>query len=280
MEISLDSVVIRADENLRLPSSALRVQELTELPDTDANELLRAVEVDPAFAAQLLKLANSPIYSRGKQTTSLDRAIGLLGFKEVGYLAIALAASKQLKKIETELLSSTSFWNHSLTTAILARNTARKLKIQDRGIFTSALLHDLGILIEIGMCTEEMQGVLDLSMYSEDVGLQAAENQILGFNHSEFAAILFENWGLPEVIIETAKYHHSPGQAKQFRQEVALIAWANIIEHIGTDADDEDWEQHTELLADIKDITGLEKPEDDSLLEQAQAETIEMIGLF
>jgi len=269
LEISLDSVVIRADENLRLPSSALRVQELTELPDTDANELLRAVEVDPAFAAQLLKLANSPIYSRGKQTTSLDRAIGLLGFKEVGYLAIALAASKQLKKIETELLSSTSFWNHSLTTAILARNTARKLKIQDRGIFTSALLHDLGILIEIGMCTEEMQGVLDLS-----------ENQILGFNHSEFAAILFENWGLPEVIIETAKYHHSPGQAKQFRQEVALIAWANIIEHIGTDADDEDWEQHTELLADIKDITGLEKPEDDSLLEQAQAETIEMIGLF
>lgn len=280
MQTELREIVLRADQELRLPSSALRVLELTENVSTKVEDLVRAIEIDPIFSAHILKLANSSVYSRGLPTTDLERAIGVLGFREIGMLAVVLSAAKKLTKIETELLRTTSFWNHSLTTAVLARSTAKTLKIKDRGIFAAALLHDFAMPIQIGMCTEEMREALDLSLFSEEVDLLMAENQLLGFDHTALGSQLFESWGLPEIIVEAAKHHHDPGSCRVYQQEIAIIAWANIIEHLGTDADPEDIGHNQAMMTEIGKIVPLEFPDNDDLLIQAQLETAEMIGMF
>lgn len=280
MQPELKDVLLRADEELRLPSSALRVLELTERVTTKVEDLVRAIEIDPIFSAHILKLANSSVYSRGLPTTDLERAVGVLGFREIGMLAIVLSAAKKLSKIETELLRTTSFWNHSLNTAVLARSTARKLKIRDNGIFAAALLHDFAMPIQIGLCTDEMREALDISLFSEDVNLLTAENQLLGFDHTTLGSLLFESWGLPEIIVEAAKYHHNPDSCEQYQEEVAIIAWANVIEQLGTDADPDDIGHNQELMTQIGKIVPLSFPDDDELLLQAQTEAAEMLSIF
>lgn len=280
MKPLMEDVLERASHALRLPNSAIRVLNMSSQEKTDADELVNVIQTDPIFAAYLLRLVNSSTYSRGGTVTSIERAVRVLGFQEVGLMAVVLASSKNLSKIETELLSSTSFWNHSLTTAILARATARKLKIKDNGLFAAALLHDFALPVQIGLCTESMREALDISMYAEDVSLTAAEWQQLGFDHTVLGSALFELWGLPEVIIEAARYHHNPSECTQFRKQVALIAWANVVEHLGTDADEEDYLEHARLFTEISEIIPIGAPEDDTLLIEAQAEAADMIALF
>ena len=273
-------VLAQADHEMRLPSSALKILDLSSKDSTEARDLANAIEIDPIFSAYLLRLVNSSAYSRGASVTDVERAVKVLGFTEVGLLAVVLASSKNLPKIETDLLSSTNFWDHSLTTALLARSTLRKLRITDHGILSAALLHDFALPIQISLCTEEMQKALDISMYSDDVSLASAERQQLGFDHTELGAALFTEWQLPDIIIDTARYHHTPARSTQYREEIAVTAWANTIQHIGTDADEEDYVEIDELLKEIAGIVPLFRPEDDSLLIEAQAEAADMIALF
>ena len=48
--------------------------------------------------------------------------------------------------------------------------------------------------------------------YSEraNVGLYAAERELLGCNHAQVAAYLFGLWGLPSTIVEAVAWHHDP----------------------------------------------------------------------
>ena len=126
---------------------------------------------------------------------------------------------------------------------------------------------------------------MDISILADDVSLLSAEHQILGFSHPELGAMLCEHWRLPAVVVETARFHHNPAGADQHREVVALVAWANAVETLGTDANMASdlspsmgvcLDQVQAILADLP--MGL--PENDDFLKEAQAAADDMIALF
>lgn len=280
MQPELDSVIDKAEELLRLPHSALRVFELTEAEDTTLDALVDAIQVDPTLVARILRLVNSPLFSRGGDITQLDRAVSILGYQEVGQIAVALAAAKEFAKIETELLRTSSFWSHSLTTAILARQVATQQGMSNRGVFVAALLHDIGLPVQFALCGNEMIDAMDMSLLEDDIDLVRAENDILGFDHTQVGAGLGEIWQLPDVIVQCARHHHEPQNAVSHNESVALVAWANIVEALGTDAEQNAIESLMPALEGIWQVLPLPLPTDVELLRGAQKEAAEMLALF
>ena len=43
-----------------------------------------------------------------------------------------------------------------------------------------------------------------------NIGLYAAEHELLGCSHAQVAAYLFGLWGLPGTIVEAVAWHHEP----------------------------------------------------------------------
>jgi HD-like signal output (HDOD) protein len=102
--------------------------------------------------------------------------------------------------------------NHSLAVSHSARAIAHfehaDQHIQDES-FTAGLLHDAGKLILASALGEQYAKVLEQSEKA-DVGLYAAECELLGCSHAQVAAYLFGLWGLPGTIIEAVAWHHDP----------------------------------------------------------------------
>ncbi|MFK7915968.1 MAG: HDOD domain-containing protein [Pseudomonadales bacterium] len=285
MQHTLQSVFATADQTLRLPQSAVTVMELSQAEETEASQLVEAIQIDPTFVARLLRLANSPAYSRGTEVTEIDAAVSRLGFQEIGQLAIVMAAAKEFSKLESELLRTTSFWSHSLTTAVLARKKAAECGLRNGGIFVAGLLHDLGLPVEFSLCGESMIRAMDMSILADDISLLTAEQHVLGFSHPELGAKLCEHWNLPSVVVETVRHHHSPESAEHHREVVALVAWANVVETLGTEANlEEDLSPGMQLsLTEAQSILvdhSMSLPQNDELLEEAQAEAAEMLAMF
>jgi HD-like signal output (HDOD) protein len=95
-------------------------------------------------------------------------------------------------------------------------NSARKIavlehadqRMQDEA-FTAGLLHDAGKLILASTMGEQYAKVLEQSAKA-DVGLFAAEHEILACSHGQIAAYLFGLWGLPGTIVEAVAWHNEP----------------------------------------------------------------------
>jgi HD-like signal output (HDOD) protein len=63
----------------------------------------------------------------------------------------------------------------------------------------------------------------------EEVAVPEAEQQILGFDHSDVGGALAKQWNLPMVLQECIAYHHAPAKAEKHKREVALIHIANSL---------------------------------------------------
>ena len=57
-----------------LPEIVIKIQQCEHNPDLDAIYLARVIEQDPATAAQLLRIANSPLLRRANEFADLSKA--------------------------------------------------------------------------------------------------------------------------------------------------------------------------------------------------------------
>jgi HD-like signal output (HDOD) protein len=105
--------------------------------------------------------------------------------------------------------------DHSLAVS----NSARKIALlehadqrtQDES-FTAGMLHDAGKLILASTLGTEYGQVLEYSAKA-NVGVFAAEREVLGCSHGQIAAYLFGLWGLPGTIVEAVAWHHEPAES-------------------------------------------------------------------
>ena len=101
-------IAAELDANLEdLPTPPWVAIEVIRLSNDDNSTIRQLADVlgqDPVMAARLLKLANSPFYSRGGEITSLERAASLLGQKTVKLMALSFS----LTAVSSFLMSSMS----------------------------------------------------------------------------------------------------------------------------------------------------------------------------
>lgn len=231
MALTAQSLVDDVGELVSLPEVVLRINEMVNDEHANAADIGRVISQDPGLATRLLKIANSPMYGSMRQIDSINRAVTILGTKQIRDIILSTTAAQVFEGIPNDVISVADFWHHSLYCALLARAlAAHSRKANAETLFTAGLLHDIGHLIMLNRIPQEELAAIMMTVQGEaSKELNDAERELLGFDHTEVGAHLARQWHLPELIVECIAYHHVPAQAKEHKSAVAHIHIANAI---------------------------------------------------
>jgi putative nucleotidyltransferase with HDIG domain len=206
----------------------MEVVELVDNPKTSASRLGRLISTDQALTAKVLKIANSPFYGFPRKISTIDFAIIVLGYDALKEIVISISLVSSLQKKSDSVFDAKGFWDHSITSGVLARRLARDLGYRVSGeVFVGGLLHDMGISVLHRYFRNEYRRIAEI-LVDTDLNAIEAEESVLGVTHAEVGGWLAERWNLPDHLVEAISYHHTPSRADKNKDLVALIHCADV----------------------------------------------------
>jgi HD-like signal output (HDOD) protein len=213
-----------------LPQVTLRLMSLISNPNTSVKEVQEVLERDPALTAKIISLANSTYYSVRTPVKTVERAITIIGYQELGLLAMGLGLSETFNiTTSPKGFDWESLWIHSLAVSWLSQRLAQRVGLAEIGEpMVAGLLHELGIIILVSKFPSQFQNLLDLILAGQS-GLEA--EKALRIRHELIGYELARQWKLPEVYQEVILYHHCPDKAPRYKQVVAMTALADALSH-------------------------------------------------
>ncbi len=227
----MDAVLLakQVESLFSLPEVALRVNEILNTAEPLNADLEEVIVSDPAFTAKLLKIVNSAYFGFPSQVDTVSRAISIIGLAELRNLVVSTSVTTTFKGIPAELVDMDVFWYHSVTSGVLAKLLAKKVKNPGaERLFITGLLHSVGRLIYFTQCPEQAREVLNLKDQGEDVMI-AAERAKLGFTYAELGAEFLKLWKLPENIWQTINMQLDPLKAKNYVDDACILHVASKI---------------------------------------------------
>jgi HD-like signal output (HDOD) protein len=218
----------QADQLRMLPAVALDALDLAKNPDCSIAEFAAVVERDIKLATDILKIANSSLYSPTTPIVNLHRAVVRLGFQECHSLILTASLSSLMNRIslQEEWIRGV-LWRHSFNTALLAIHLNRAFHLGFQGEeFTAGLIHDFGRTLMAVAAPEQFQEI-DPMDFDESPELLAREQALIGIDHCRLGAWYALQQELPAPLAEVILLHHQPEQAGHGRRLTALIATAD-----------------------------------------------------
>ena len=187
-----------------LPSIALEVSQLARGEDVDVAKVTSVANRDPALAGQILRVANSPLWSPREPIVSLQQAVARMGAAAVANVAFLVAAKGAGFQAGLKPEEAAAEWRHALLTGCFAKEIARMRRAGVESAFLCGLLHDIGRPIFLReWATAAPAGAPPPPLGDgEDVQL-----------HVEAGVALVRAWGLPETFVDAVGGHHADGFA-------------------------------------------------------------------
>jgi HD-like signal output (HDOD) protein len=206
---------------------------LVEDPNVTAPDLTELLSSDTALAARVLKIANSAMFSRQREITTLNQAVMVIGFKALKGIIVAATlrqANKNFGKMEQLV------WENSMCSAMCATAISKKLRKRfvDE-IFLLGLLHSLGqiVLMFNKETTADYKKVFGLVCGGEHDFVQA-EDEILGFSHPLIGALVAKKWNFSSDTCQVILHYRDPIEAKpesEHDQKTAIVQLADMMTH-------------------------------------------------
>jgi diguanylate cyclase (GGDEF)-like protein len=214
-----------------LPALALKVLELCQKEDLNLNEIASVIGSDPALAAKLLRMANSPVSGLKRPARTVSHALALLGVNTVRTLALSFSLASDMKKSGSGLKQGV--WKRSILAAISAREVARVVESRlAEESFLAALLQDIGALalsqVEPKICAANWE-----KAKGDHTLLIDLEREAFGTDHAEITKWLLTRWKLPGLFGDAAGTSHTVveagqdarGDSAQIEKIVRLSGW-------------------------------------------------------
>ncbi len=264
-----------------LPHVYIQIGRLVDDPKSSSADIAKAAGQDPSFTLRLLRVANSALYRFPSAVETVAKAVSIIGTSQIRNLALSMSVASSFKGLPNELVSMDNFWRHSLLCALTARHLAKLIgRCDPDALFTAGLLHDIGELIIFNRLPEQAKEVLLMVLDSgEEIQVQKAEQQVLGFDHSDVGGELAKEWHLPPLLEECIAHHHDIARSQRHRRETALVHLANGIA-IMAELDSLDPLDVPPFDPAAWELTGLSKDCIEPAVREAQAGIIEIERLF
>jgi HD-like signal output (HDOD) protein len=228
-----DGLKKRVEKLHSLPSSPAVLQPLLDLLRQPANKIdvkkvVQLVSYDKTITAQCLRIANSPLYGRVRETDSIQSAVVSLGIQRVEDILMTCCLQK-LSVGAKGAEHSGVFWKHSLGCATVCRELAERIQFAEpEKAYLAGLLHDLGILVNTLAYPEEYAAVMATGA-EKGTTLDKQETEDLGFTHCESGKILASMWKLPNYVTEVIAFHHDLTKAPAENPVVPLVHIADLL---------------------------------------------------
>ena len=254
MAVSLEEMVDVAEDLVKFSASAMDINRIARDDDSGMPELLIAVEADPNFSMNVLRIANGPVYRRGEATASVAQAITRIGRLELGQMAFAAACMEGMEALEGGLLQLKSLWRDGILIGGIARELCALAPSAREYAYAAGMLHSIGTMVLSSQMPEKMVEAMTVSL-DFDIPLHMAEEQVVGFNNATLGGAMARRWNFPEPLAVAIEFQYNPEQAKEHKETVAVIAIASAVYNQSLLSDDFDPKNNVlEKLLDRLDI--------------------------
>jgi HD-like signal output (HDOD) protein len=180
-----------------LPEVAQRIQQVYRSENIDAESVAAILMIDPAIAAKLIKIANSPVYQGLSATQTLQAAIVRLGLG-VTYKQVMAYAVNELFRGQSSRISKRmhELWTHSRRVAAISRVLAKSTRLFDpEEAMLAGLTHDLGVIVIVEYVQKYHEGEPEKDVIERTI--QTMRPQITG--------LLMRKWNFSSEIVRVAE---------------------------------------------------------------------------
>jgi diguanylate cyclase (GGDEF)-like protein len=205
-----DTLLARLENCTNLPSPpvvAMRIIELSQDPEVDVGKVADAISMDPALAAKLLRISNSPIYALRRKTENVHQAITLLGLNGTLILALSFSLAASMNNNASQGFDYNAYWRRSLAAATCCRRIGMATSLRKaEELFLAALLQDIGMLVIDKMDPEFYKDIdVDQNIHAQ---ISAGEVNALGADHAVIGGWILKRWGIPEFLVDSVMHSH------------------------------------------------------------------------
>ncbi|WP_455235002.1 HDOD domain-containing protein [Thiogranum longum] len=225
-----------------LPEVALRVRDVVDDENANANEIAEIIAQDAALSARLIQVANSPLYRGRQEIDRLSMVVARLGSKLVRNL-VTSQVMKQMFQATNELVDQRlrEVWEHSVQVASIARALAGRCPdvLPDQAML-AGLLHDIGKL-PILYRAEERDELLETPGLLDD---------LIAKLHTRIGGAILRHWKFPAALTAVAEEHEDLARTHDGPADlVDVVQVANLQSHIDIDhpLGPVDWSQVSSL---------------------------------
>ena len=203
-----------------LPEVALRVRAVAEDPDAAINDLTAVISQDPAMAARIIRVTNSPLLRAPIEVKDLNVAISRLGMSYTANLAVGLAMEQMFQAtldfVDQRLRQT---WSSTTKIASLAHIIAQRCtRIPPDEATLAALVLRIGVLPILAFAEERDD------LINDGISLDKIIYQL----HPELGQMILQQWDFPETISKLpATYRNYQDDSGQ--PLTAVIQVANLI---------------------------------------------------
>jgi putative nucleotidyltransferase with HDIG domain len=201
-----------------ISASASRLLQITSQPDHEVMDVVNLVKTDANLTARVLKVVNSAAYGLVNKITSVDRAVSYLGQQVIVSIAIENCAGELFaKELSGYEAVGGDLWKHDLRAAIAAREVVIQsgADLSPDLAFTAGLLHDIGKALISDYLRGSAPEAVELISSHDSLDYLAAEEQLVGVDHTIAGEALAKAWQLPPELITVIRHHHQPAQAEE-----------------------------------------------------------------
>jgi HD-like signal output (HDOD) protein len=222
-----------------MPKAALHILAVIEDPHTTATRLERAVAMDQALTAKILRIANSPFYGAVREIKTVSEAIVRLGYVTIRNWTLVTATKSVFLGAGAGLLFQ-KIWRQSVLSAMAAQKVAQMLRrAEPETVFVGGLMQNIGQLVLARSHFDLFQQVLTIST-EEGLPYHLVEQELLGFDHGDLGALLIKEWNLSEDLEQGVRWHHRLDHPDiQCRELAAMIALGEDVAACTSSADSE-----------------------------------------
>lgn len=184
-----------------LGASIQTISRLTDAEDGGTQEITAAILRDAALTAKLLRLSNSSRNARGgRNVSTIDQAIAILGLNTVKSVALSLALldslshKPQSRQLHAEIVAA--YFCGSLA-AEITRLYAARYGAQEAQV--CGLLQNLGRMMALYHLYEDIERSRELQA-EKNLAEEEAILQTLGISFEDIGAAIAQHWILPDVL--------------------------------------------------------------------------------
>lgn len=197
-----------------LPSLPVLYNELDKelhSPNVSIKRVSEIISQDITMTAKILQMANSSFFGLSQKINDPVQAVNFLGMDTIKSLVLFHHLFSVFELDCTIQPFIEEIWNHSLRVAVGAKKIM-EMKSSDHYLieqtFAAGLLHDIGKLILIQL--PEYKAKLFEFGKTSGKEIRTSEQNIFGVDHALIGGYLLGLWGLPNFMVESTAFHHSP----------------------------------------------------------------------
>lgn len=184
-----------------LPDLAFKIRHAIDGEMSDAREIARLVEADPAMTAKLLKVANSAFYGGMNTVETLPKAVVRLGMQTTKQLVMSFALRDVFQNQDPALQKRMlALWKHSSSIAALCFVLARETDgVEPEEALLVGLVHDVGTIAILNYAEQYPELAEDPAVLEETIERM----------RGDLGAMILRAWKFAPAVIAGARDAHN-----------------------------------------------------------------------